>query len=134
MQSVPPRFILIKIFQTYYYGPAWNVDPNLRERFRSNPFFDDCVKFCQDYDQTAFDPHYDSMDVKEYVFKQTTTYTVHYFGYFYTDFTHLYWKYSQGNPTAKWTIWMILARQRRKFVIKSLVGKRKCCKILIFVS
>merc|ERR1711902_91321 len=55
-----------EIFQTYYYGPAWNVDPNLRDRFSSSPFFDDCVKFCRDYDQTAFDPDYDSMDIKEF--------------------------------------------------------------------
>merc|ERR1711862_138494 len=55
-----------EIFQTYYYGPAWNVDPNLRDRFSSSPFFDDCIKFCQDYDQMSFDPYYDSMDIKEF--------------------------------------------------------------------
>jgi len=49
-----------EIFQTYYYGKAWDVDPNLRDMFSSSPYFQDCIKFCRDYDQTSFDPDYDS--------------------------------------------------------------------------
>lgn len=55
-----------EIFQTYYYGKAWNVDPNLREEFSSNPYYEDCIKFCQEYDQTAFDPHYENMSPAEF--------------------------------------------------------------------
>ena len=56
---------LLQIFQTYYYGAAWDVDPNLREMFTSSPHFQDCVKFCRDYDQTSFDPDYDSLSPEE---------------------------------------------------------------------
>ena len=31
------------------------------------PFFQDCIKFCQEYDQTAFDPQYENMSPAEYV-------------------------------------------------------------------
>ena len=55
----------LQIFQTYYYGKAWDVDPNLREMFSSSPHFQDCVKFCRDYDQTSFDPDYDSLSPEE---------------------------------------------------------------------
>ena len=55
----------LQIFQTYYYGKAWDVDPNLREMFSSSPHFQDCIKFCRDYDQTSFDPDYDSLTPEE---------------------------------------------------------------------
>merc|ERR1712038_270486 len=55
-----------EIFQTHYYGSAWGVDPDLREEFSSSPHYEDCVRFCRDYDQAAFDPAYDNMDVKEF--------------------------------------------------------------------
>merc|ERR1719323_1012153 len=55
-----------EIFQTQYYGPAWGVDPDLRDLFRSSPYYDDCVVFCREYDQTSFDPDYNNMNVKEF--------------------------------------------------------------------
>ena len=33
-----------EIFQTHYYGPAWGVDPDLREEFSSSPHYEDCVR------------------------------------------------------------------------------------------
>ena len=29
--------------------------------FSSSPYFQDCVKFCRDYDQTSFDPEYECL-------------------------------------------------------------------------
>merc|ERR1712240_582666 len=55
-----------EIFQTYYYGAACGVDPNLREKFRTSPYFDACEKFCPEYDMTSFDPNYISMDIEEF--------------------------------------------------------------------
>merc|ERR1712032_61301 len=55
-----------EIFQTYYYGKAWNVDPDLRDEFSSSPHYEDCIKFCQEYDQTAFDPQYENMSPAEF--------------------------------------------------------------------
>ena len=54
-----------EIFQTYYYGKACGVDPNLREKFRSSPYFEACEQFCRDWDMTSFDPEYQSMDLSE---------------------------------------------------------------------
>ena len=34
-----------EIFQTHYYGPAWGVDPDLREEFSSSPHYEDCVRW-----------------------------------------------------------------------------------------
>jgi hypothetical protein len=43
-------------FQAFYYGDAMNIDKNIRERFRSSPYFDACENFCEKWDQTSFDP------------------------------------------------------------------------------
>jgi len=55
-----------EIFQTYYYGKACGVDPDLREEFRFSPYFEACEKFCRDWDMTSFDPDYQSMELDEF--------------------------------------------------------------------
>jgi len=55
-----------EIFQTQYYGKACGVDPNLRETFRSSPYFSACEQFCRDWDMTSFDPEYPNMQLDEY--------------------------------------------------------------------
>ena len=47
-------------FQGYYFWHFIGMDPNAREKFRDSPHFEACREFCALYDQTAFDPHYDS--------------------------------------------------------------------------
>ena len=47
-------------FQGYYYFHFLGGDRNLREKYRSNPHFEACKAFCEKYDQSAFDPDYDS--------------------------------------------------------------------------
>lgn len=32
----------------------------MREQFRGHPHFEACAQFCAKYDQTAFDPEYDT--------------------------------------------------------------------------
>lgn len=49
------------IFQGYYYFQHRGLDRNERERFRGHPYFEDCIRFCERWDQTAFDPTYDTM-------------------------------------------------------------------------
>jgi predicted HD phosphohydrolase len=47
-------------FQLHYYGHHVGVDRNLRDRYRSSPYFDACVRFCERWDQTSFDPAYEN--------------------------------------------------------------------------
>ncbi|MBL8706239.1 MAG: HD domain-containing protein [Rhodospirillales bacterium] len=54
------------IFQGYYYFHHIGQDPNQRDRFRGHPYFEDCVRFCERWDQTAFDPDYDTMPMEAF--------------------------------------------------------------------
>lgn len=48
------------VFQKYYYADKIGEDPNARERYRGHPWFDACERFCERWDQAAFDPDYPS--------------------------------------------------------------------------
>jgi predicted HD phosphohydrolase len=48
-------------FQGYYYFHFLGADRNAREKFRDNPHFAACAEFCEKYDQSAFDPDYDTL-------------------------------------------------------------------------
>ncbi|RDH46168.1 HD domain-containing protein [Zooshikella ganghwensis] len=47
------------VFQLYYYAHHCGGDPNTRDAFRDSPWFEDCARFCEEYDQNCFDPKYD---------------------------------------------------------------------------
>ena len=49
------------IFQGYYFFHHWGLDRDMREQFRGHPDFEHTAAFCALYDQTAFEPAYDSM-------------------------------------------------------------------------
>jgi predicted HD phosphohydrolase len=51
------------LFQTYYYAHHYGQDRNARDRYRDHPYYEACVKFCEEYDQASFDPAYDSEPV-----------------------------------------------------------------------
>ena len=46
------------IFQGYYYFQYLDKDRKLRDHYRKSPYFGACVRFCQRWDQAAFDPEY----------------------------------------------------------------------------
>ena len=46
------------LFQGYYYFHHIGGDRNARERYKDHPFYQDCVNFCEKWDQTSFDPDY----------------------------------------------------------------------------
>ena len=46
------------LFQGYYYFQHIGRDRNVRERYKDQPFYQDCVDFCEKWDQTSFDPDY----------------------------------------------------------------------------
>lgn len=49
------------IFQGYYFFHFGGLDRNMRDRFRGHEWFDYTAEFCHLYDQTSFDPEYDSL-------------------------------------------------------------------------
>jgi predicted HD phosphohydrolase len=48
------------IFQGYYYFHHFGLDRDKRDEHRDSPYYDDCVRFCADWDEPASDPSYDS--------------------------------------------------------------------------
>jgi predicted HD phosphohydrolase len=48
------------VFQGYYFFHYLGMNRDMRETFRGHEHFEDTARFCELYDQTAFDPDYDS--------------------------------------------------------------------------
>ncbi|MGI9309978.1 MAG: HD domain-containing protein [bacterium] len=48
------------LFQMYYYAHHLGGDRDARRRFREHEWYQDCVDFCENYDQNCFDPNYES--------------------------------------------------------------------------
>lgn len=48
------------LFQTYYFAHHRGGDRHGRERYRDHPWFDLCADFCARWDQSSFDPAYES--------------------------------------------------------------------------
>jgi predicted HD phosphohydrolase len=48
------------IFQGYYFFHYIGLDRDMREQYRGHPHFEATAEFCEKYDQTAFDPAYDT--------------------------------------------------------------------------
>ena len=51
------------LFQGYYYYHHRDKDRNARDVFRDHPYYDACARFCERYDQCAFDPDYDTLEL-----------------------------------------------------------------------
>jgi predicted HD phosphohydrolase len=54
------------VFQGYYYFHHVGLDRNARERFRGHPLFEACAEFCQRWDQSSFDPDYDTLPLEAF--------------------------------------------------------------------
>jgi predicted HD phosphohydrolase len=48
------------LFQMRYYAHHYDMDPNGYLQHKDHPWFESCVRFCERYDQAAFDPTYPS--------------------------------------------------------------------------
>merc|ERR1712107_88068 len=56
-----------EIFQAYYYQDAVGLtEKDARERFKSSPHYEACVRFCEWYDQKSFDPNYNSLPLSHF--------------------------------------------------------------------
>ncbi len=54
------------IFQGYYFFHYLGMDRDMRNKFQDHPHFQHTAEFCEKYDQTAFDPNYDSMPLEAF--------------------------------------------------------------------
>ena len=54
------------IFQGYYFFHHIGQDRDARERYRGHPHFQACADFCERWDQTAFDPAYDTAPLETF--------------------------------------------------------------------
>lgn len=52
------------VFQGHYYNHHLGGDRLAREKYKNDPYYDDCVYFCHNYDQNAFDPDYPSKSLE----------------------------------------------------------------------
>jgi predicted HD phosphohydrolase len=54
------------IFQGYYFFHHLGLDRDMREQFRGHPHFEHCAQFCHLYDQSSFDPDYDTAPLETF--------------------------------------------------------------------
>ncbi|WP_226893244.1 HD domain-containing protein [Nisaea sediminum] len=55
------------LFQSYYYGHHYGWDRDARDRFRDHPCYASCADFCERWDQSSFDPDYESDPLDSFV-------------------------------------------------------------------
>jgi predicted HD phosphohydrolase len=52
------------LFQAYYYAHYAGGDRNARDAFRDHQWYDDCVDFCERFDQNCFETEYDTLPLE----------------------------------------------------------------------
>ncbi|MFN4225699.1 MAG: HD domain-containing protein [Hyphomonas sp.] len=55
------------MFQGYYFFHHLGLDRNMRDQFRDHPYFEYTAQFCHLYDQSAFDPGYQSEPLEFFI-------------------------------------------------------------------
>ncbi|EED35100.1 metal-dependent phosphohydrolase, HD subdomain [Luminiphilus syltensis NOR5-1B] len=53
-------------FQLIYYGQHVGADSHKRDQYAGHPYFDDCASFCERWDQSSFDPAYDTLPLEHF--------------------------------------------------------------------
>ena len=53
-------------FQMYYYAHHIGKDRNLRDKYKDHKYYNDTLKFCEDWDQASFDPNFKSLSLKDF--------------------------------------------------------------------
>ena len=53
-------------FQMVYYAHHVGADPHKRDAYKDSPYFDDCAQFCERWDQSSFDPAYDTLPLSHF--------------------------------------------------------------------
>ena len=52
------------LFQSYYYAHHFGNDRNARDRYSEHQWYQDAVDFCHRWDQSSFDPAYESLPLE----------------------------------------------------------------------
>jgi len=53
-------------FQLAYYGQHVGADPEKRAAYKGHAYYEDCVQFCERWDQSSFDPAYDTLPISTF--------------------------------------------------------------------
>lgn len=53
-------------FQLLYFGHHVGADQHKRDAYKDHPYFDDCAEFCERWDQSSFDPAYDTAPIEHF--------------------------------------------------------------------
>ena len=51
-------------FQMIYYGDHVGANPHKRDAYAGHVYFDDCAVFCERWDQSSFDPGYETLPLE----------------------------------------------------------------------
>lgn len=54
------------LFQMVYYAEFLGEDPNGHDAYKDHPFYESCVRFCQRWDQSSFDPDYPMQSLEHF--------------------------------------------------------------------
>ena len=54
------------LFQTFYSAHHLGGDRNAREKFKDHEHYEATINFCENYDQSSFDPDYKSMSLEKF--------------------------------------------------------------------
>lgn len=54
------------LFQRYYYAHHFGGNREVRRRHEGHPYYEDCVTFCERWDQVSFDPGYMSLPIEHF--------------------------------------------------------------------
>ena len=53
-------------FQMYYYVHHLGGNRNQREKYKEHKYYEDTIKFCENWDQKSFDPNFKSLSLKDF--------------------------------------------------------------------
>ncbi|MBN8411402.1 MULTISPECIES: HD domain-containing protein [Halomonas] len=56
-----------ELFQGYHYRHFFGQDRHAREAYRDHPAYARTVRFCDEWDQTSFDPDYDTLPLSAFL-------------------------------------------------------------------
>ena len=55
-----------ELFQGYHYRHFYGLDRHVRDDYRGHPGYERTVRFCDEWDQTSFDPDYDTLPLEHF--------------------------------------------------------------------
>ena len=54
------------IFQTFYFAHHFGKDKNERDKYKDHKYYQATIDFCEQYDQSSFDPDYKSLPLEHF--------------------------------------------------------------------